>query len=130
MKTLFTTCVVAALITFSVVGQKNVEQCSTIFKNKYALSNLIAGINSDNRGVQKQCVYYAGFYQVQEAVDHLISLIKNSECEDIQKLAMLSLYEIKDENGMDFLKNYSTRCKNPSLKKISKLAYQQYVNEK
>lgn len=130
MKTFLTVCVLTALMAFSVVGQKNVEQCSTFFKNKYALVNLIAGINSENHGVQKQCVYYAGFYQVQETVDHLISLIKNSDCEDIQKLAMLSLYEIKDENGMDFLKNYSTRCKNPSLKKISKLAYQQYVNEK
>jgi hypothetical protein len=130
MKTLFTIFVVAALMTFSVVGQKNVEQCSTVFKNKYALSNLIAGINSDNHGVQKQCVYYAGFYQVQETVDHLISLIKNSECEDIQKLAVLSLYEIKNKDGIDFLKDYSFRCKNPNIKRISKLAYQQYVNEK
>lgn len=130
MKTLYTVLVMCVLVSAVYAGPKKVVNQGTTFKNKYALDNLIAGIKSENHGVQKTCIYYAGLYKVEETVDYLIEVIKKSKEEDIQKLVVLSLYEIKDEHGIEFLKNYSSKCPNKDVKRISILAYRDYKSNK
>ncbi|MDP3831747.1 MAG: HEAT repeat domain-containing protein [Ignavibacteriaceae bacterium] len=72
----------------------NLQNGKNNFNNKYAIDNLISCLTSENQGVRRQAVYYAGLYKVDESVDYLIDIIKNQNNDEVQKLSVLSLLRI------------------------------------
>jgi HEAT repeat protein len=102
----------------------------TNFNNKYAIDNLISCLTSENQGVKRQGVYYAGLYKVDESVDYLIEIIKNKNNDEVQKLAVLSLLRIDSKKGINFLKKLTTESDNADLKKLSSLVYLDYASIK
>jgi hypothetical protein len=80
-----------------------------ITNNKYALDNLIAGIKSENCGVKRSAIYFAGKYRIKEVQDVLLDELK-SENESCTRILMaLVLYELGNTDGLilvsDMIKN-------------------------
>lgn len=100
----------------------------TITKNKYALKNLVAGINSENVGVRKSAIYFAGKYRIAEAVDALIDRLNDESEASVRLLIAYTLFEISDEKGLDAIKSLSLNDKNDRVKSISKAIYKEYQN--
>ena len=69
------TVLLAMLLSLNVAAQPN--SISDLTKHKYALDNLKAGINSENIGVRKSAIYFAGKYQIIELVDCLVERLEN-----------------------------------------------------
>jgi len=71
--------------------------------NPIAIKNLVAGIHSENLGLQKSSIFFAGFYKIEEAMDALREEMLLNENPSIKVLAALALYEIHNEDVLDDL---------------------------
>ena len=63
-----------------------------------AIVNLLNGIRSDNNGVKKSCVYFAGKYKVLEVSQDLVEQIENSNDEELCQMIVWSLYQIGNDS--------------------------------
>jgi hypothetical protein len=105
----------------------NLQNGKNNFNNKYAIDNLISCLTSENQGVRRQAVYYAGLYKVDASVDFLIDIIKNQNNDELQKLAVLSLLRIDSKKGIKFLKKFTLECVNTDLKNLCSFVYLDYA---
>jgi len=119
------TMLLAMLLNFNMAAQPS--SISDLTKHKYALDNLKAGINSENIGVRKSAVYFAGKYQITELVDCLVERLANENEASIRLLIAYSLYEIKDADGMKAVKELSSFDKDAKVKRMSKNLYNEYL---
>ena len=65
-----------------------------------AINNLIVGIQSDNEGLKKSSIYYAGIYELKEMVEPLIELLNKEKDTDMRVLIALTLYKIGNKDGL------------------------------
>lgn len=115
-----------ACISQNLFAQPN--SISNVTKNEYALDNLKAGINSENAGVRKSSIYFAGKYRIAEVVNTLAERLEKEEEPSIRLLIAYSLYEIKDADGMNAVKELSLNDKNVKVKTMSFNLYDEYLN--
>jgi HEAT repeat protein len=99
-----------------------------VTKNEYALDNLKSGINSENIGVRKSSIYFAGKYRIAEVVNCLVERLENEEEASIRLLIAYSLYEIKDSDGMNAVKELSLKDDDVKVKRMSSNLYEEYLN--
>jgi HEAT repeat protein len=99
-----------------------------VTKNEYALDNLKSGINSENIGVRKSSIYFAGKYRIAEVVNCLVERLENEEEASIRLLIAYSLYEIKDSEGMNAVKELSIKDNDIKVKRMSSNLYEEYLN--
>ena len=99
-----------------------------VTKNEYALDNLKSGINSENIGVRKSAIYFAGKYRIAEVVNCLVERLENEEEASIRLLIAYSLYEIKDSEGMKAVKELSLKDDDVKVKRMSLNLYEEYLN--
>lgn len=130
MKTLLLLSLMILIPALTKAETKNLQGEKTNFNNKYAIDNLISCLTSENQGVRRQAVYYAGLYKVDASVDFLIDIIKNQNIDELQKLAVLSLLRIESPKGMKFLKKFALECVNTDLKKLCSYVYLDYAYAK
>lgn len=97
-KALLTAVLLAAVLTGSVYAQK--QSIKDVTSNKYALENLVAGIQSDNTGVKRSSIYFAGKYRIAEAEEALIDQLKVEEDPSTRILIALVLFEMGSEKGL------------------------------
>lgn len=71
--------------------------------NLRAVDNLLAGIHSENLGLQKSSMFFAGYYKIEEAVEALREEMLSNENPSVKILAALALYEIRNENVLEDL---------------------------
>lgn len=71
--------------------------------NPIAIENLVTGIHSENLGLQKSSIFFAGSYKIEETVDALREEMLSNENPSIKILAALALYEIHNEDALDDL---------------------------
>lgn len=102
---------------------------SNITQSKYALDNLKSGINSENIGVRKSSVYFAGKYRIAEAVRYLVDRLKKEDEASVRLLIAYSLYEIKDAEGMKAVKELSLKDNNVKVKRMSSNFYEEYLSK-
>lgn len=102
---------------------------SNITKSEYALDNLKSGINSDNIGVRKSSVYFAGKYRIAEAVSYLVERLKKEDEASVRLLIAYSLYEIKDAEGMKAVKELSLKDSDVKVKRMSFNFYKEYLSK-
>jgi HEAT repeat protein len=119
------TMLLAMLLSFNIAAQPN--SISDLTKNKYALDNLKADINSENIGVRKSSIYFAGKYKILELVDCLVERLENENESSIRLLIAYSLYEIKDAEGMKAVKELSSLDKDAKVKRMSKNLYNAFL---
>ena len=124
-KGFLTVVLLAAVLTGSVYSQSN--SIRDITANKYALKNLIAGIHSDNDGVKRNSIYFAGYYRVAETEDALISQLTKEENPSTRILISLVLYEIGSEKGLNEVKNLSLNDENAKVRRMTRQIYEQYL---
>jgi HEAT repeat protein len=111
----------------NVLAQPN--PISNITKNEYALDNLKSGINSENIGVRKSSIYFAGKYRIAKAVSYLVERLKKEDEASVKLLIAYSLYEIKDAEGMRAVKELSLKDNNVKVKRMSFNFYEEYLSK-
>jgi HEAT repeat protein len=119
------TVLLAMLLSFDMAAQPS--SISNITKNNYALDNLKAGINSENNGVRKSSIYFAGKYRIAEVVNTLAERLEKEEEPSVRLLIAYSLYEIKDAEGMKAVKGLSLLDKDAKVKRMSKNLYNAFL---
>jgi HEAT repeat protein len=95
--------------------------------NKYALQNLVAGIQSDNTGLKRSSIYFAGKYRIAETEDVLIAQLKEEKDPSTRILIALVLYEMGSEKGLLEVKNLSLNDENVKVRRMAVQIYNEYL---
>ncbi len=117
-----------------------VDETETTGYNNYAIltdeeyhqveENLLAGINSDNIGLQTSSAYFLGEMKSDRAMIPLLRLVKNGETEEARIIAALSLYKIESKIGMYRLKYLAETDESELARRVFGRIYQMYVFDK
>jgi HEAT repeat protein len=97
-------------------------------KNKNAVENLKNGIRSDNNGLKRSSIYFAGYYRLTETVPALIEQIKKETDSRTKILIALVLFKIGDENGIGLVKELAAKDNNPEVRRMCTCIYDAYLN--
>ena len=124
-KGLLTAVLLAAVLTGSVYAQKN--SIKDVTTNEYALQNLVAGIQSDNTGVKRSSIYFAGKYRIAETEDVLIAQLKEENDPSTRILIALVLYEMGSEEGLLEVKNLSLNDEDAKVRRMATQIYNEYL---
>ena len=111
----------ASVLTGSGYTQSN--SIKDITAHKYALENLIAGIHSENDGVRRNSIYFAGYYKIVETEDALIAQLKKEKDPSTRILIALVLYELGSEEGLFEVKDLSLKDKDAKVRRIATQIY-------
>jgi HEAT repeat protein len=120
-----TVVLLAVLLTGSLYAQKN--SINDLTSNKYALQNLVAGIQSDNTGVKRSSIYFAGKYRIAETEDVLIAQLKEEKDPSTRILIALVLYEMGSEEGLIEVKKLSMNDKDAKVRRMTTQIYNEYL---
>jgi HEAT repeat protein len=120
-----TAVLLAAVLTSSVYAQKN--SIKDVTPNKHALENLVAGIHSDNTGVKRSAIYFAGKYRIAETEEALIAQLKTENDPSTRILIALVLYELGSEEGLLEVKDLSLNDKNTKVRRMATQIYNEYM---
>lgn len=115
----------AAFLMNSAFAQK--QSIKEVTSNQHALENLVAGIQSDNLGVKRSSIYFAGKYRIAEAEDVLVDQLKVEEDPSTRILIALVLYEMDSEKGLSEVKNLSMNDDNEKVKRMTIQIYNEYL---
>jgi HEAT repeat protein len=63
-----------------------------------SIKSILQGIKSENDGVKKSCIYFAGKYKIQEASEYLVEELTVLDDGELCSLLVWSLYQIGDES--------------------------------
>ena len=124
-KGFLTAVLLAAVLTGSVYSQKN--SIKDVTPNKYALQNLVAGIQSDNTGVKRSAIYFAGKYRIAEAEETLIIQLKEENDPSTKILIALVLYEMGSEEGLLEVKELSMNDEDAKVRRMATQIYNEYL---
>lgn len=124
-KGFLTAVLLAAVLTGSVYAQKN--SIKDVTTNKYALQNLVAGIHSDNTGVKRSAIYFAGKYRVAETEEALIAQLKEEKDASTRILIALVLYELGSEAGLLEVKKLSLNDEDAKVRRMATQIYNEYL---
>ena len=106
-------------------GQK--KQVSDLTNSKYALQNIIMGIQSENEGVRESSIYFAGQYRFIDTEEALIEQLKVEKESDIKVLIGLALFRMNSERGMNELLSLASKDENPRVRRMSQAIYDEYI---
>ena len=134
--------IISLLLHSTTFGTKlsNVDETKTTGYNNYAIltdeeyhqveQNLLAGINSDNIGLQTSSAYFLGEMKSDRAMIPLLRLVQNGETEEARIIAALSLYKIESKIGMYRLKYLAETDESELARRVFGRIYQKYVFDK
>ena len=117
-KLLSTLLVMILLLFVSSLHAQNVS-IKDLSTNKYALQNLLAGIKSDNEGVKRSCIYFAGKYRIAETEAALIEQLDKEENPGTRILIALVLYGLGSEEGLELIKKLAVDDENLEVRRMS-----------
>ncbi len=103
---------------------------SNLVFSKTAIDNLEMGIKSDNPGLKKSSIYFAGKYAVTDLVESLIEELDDADDAAMKYLISVSLYKIGEATGMAKVKELSRKDGNAKVEKLAKAIVYQYELEK
>jgi len=115
-------------VVFSSVGSfaQNVS-IKELTPNKYALENLLNGIESDNEGVKRSAIYFAGKYKIAEAEDALIAQLKKEQNPSTRILIALVLFEMGSDEGLMYVKKLSMEDADAKVRRMSTHIFYEYL---
>jgi len=100
---------------------------SSITTNKYALKNLTAGIKSDNEGVKRSSIYFAGKYRIAEVESALIEQLGKEKNPSTRILIALVLFEMGSVDGLLEVRKLSKEDIDPKARHMSTYIYNEYL---
>lgn len=103
------------------------QKVSDLAKNKYALENLVAGIQSVNDGLRESAIYLAGEYRFIDTEDALLKQLKVEKQSDIKVLIGLALFRIGSDKGMKELQNLAVTDGDARVRRMSYAIYNEYL---
>jgi len=71
-----------------------------------AVKNYARGIESQNDGLRKSAIYFAGVYKIDELVKPLVKQFAKEKDNNVRTLIALALYMIGDEDGIAAVENW------------------------
>jgi hypothetical protein len=95
-------------------------------KDKCFIENLKNGIKSDNTGLKKSAIYFAGYYRVSETIPALVEIEMKETEPGTRILIALVLYRIGDEKGISLIKDMAANDKNPEVRRMCTCIYNSY----
>ena len=97
----------------NIFGQTDQNQKSTLRSpTKIELANYQKGLNSDNEGLRKSCIYFAGKYKMTEFVDILKEQLSEEKDPETSLLIVYALYQILEKgviSGIDSDNYFKTK---------------------
>lgn len=124
-RVLLTAVLLAAVLMGNGVAQKN--SITDVTANKHALENLVAGIHSDNTGVKRSSIYFAGKYRIAEAEDALIAQLNDETDPSTRILIALVLYEMGSEVGLMEVQKLSLNDRDAKVRRMATQIYNEYL---
>jgi HEAT repeat protein len=94
------------------------EKIKSEIPKKY-IQNLAIGIESENTGLKRSCIYFAGFYEIEEVVGTLIGQLKKETDADTRILIALSLYKIGSKEALEAFKGLVNNDHDSKVRKMS-----------
>ena len=94
--------------------------------NENAVKNLVKGIKSENEGLNKSSIYFAGKYKITDAVDALVDKMAKEKDPDTRILIALSLYQIGDYKGLEAVKEQALNDNDERVKSMSALIFDEF----
>ena len=124
-KGLLTVVLLAVAILSTGFAQKN--SIKDITENEYALKNLVAGIQSDNTGVKRSAIYFAGKYRIAEVEDVLINQLNEEDDASTRILIALVLFEMGREEGLVEVQELSLNDEDAKVKRMATQIFNEYL---
>ncbi len=124
-KGFLTVVLLTAVFMGSGVAQKN--SIKDITDNEYALKNLVAGIQSDNTGVKRSAIYFAGKYRIAEAEEVLIAQLKDEKDASTRILIALVLFEMGSEEGLLEVQKLSLNDEDAKVRRMATQIFNEYL---
>lgn len=120
-----TAVLLTVLLMSSGFAQKN--SIKDVTPNKHALENLVAGIHSDNTGVKRSAIYFAGKYRIAETEEALIAQLKNEKDASTRILIAIVLFEMGSEEGLLEVKDLSLNDEDAKVRRMAMQIYNEYL---
>ena len=98
-----------------------------ITNNKYALVNLLNGIKSENDGVRRSSIYFAGKYRNSDTEQVLIEQLKEEQNPSNRILIALVLYKLGSADGLLEVKKLAANDDNQKVRTMSTHIYNEYL---
>lgn len=124
------TVMLAAVVLFAVLLSSNVFAVnllnSSITKTlkteipEMFVKNLALGIETGNLGVRRSCIYFAGYYEIEQLVKPLVKQLTKETDPNTRILIALSLYKI---GGKEAIKAIEELVKNDDNQKVRKMGF-------
>ncbi len=127
MKKVFTTLTVLVLMSTAIFAQNRNAELSF---GKNGVANLRMAIESENPGLRKSAIYFAGKYQLEALVETLMKELENEDNAEMKYLISVTLYKIGKENGIYKVKELSETDTNPKVRRLAEAIVNQYALEK
>lgn len=115
-------------VTNNQFAQDNTEIESRITEEDI-IENLLAGLKSDNLGLQVSSVYYLGERKASKAVIPLMGLLKSDKQNELRIVAALALFKIGDGRGIYAIKQRAKFETNEQVKRMCGIFYNMYMQE-
>jgi hypothetical protein len=101
-----------------------------IVNRDLVITNLMNGVNSDNKGLRMSSAYLLGEFKANEAVIPLMRILKNDENEESRIMSALSLLKIGDSRGLFAIKQAIQFDESNRVRKMCSIFYQEYLSKK
>jgi HEAT repeat protein len=117
------------MVVFFMVTNSSAQSNSIneITKNKYALDNLIAGIKSENCGIKRSAIYFAGKYRIEEVKDVLLEQLNSENEACLRILIALVLYELGEPKGLLAVKNFTETDEDLKSRRMATQIYYNFL---
>jgi len=115
--------VVGSLIIFSTTNKAQGTNNADFNLSKNAIANLNMGIESDNVGLRKNAVYFAGIYLVQETGEILVKQLRKEENSNLRILITKTLYLIGNDKYSEVINEVAENDSDPKVRKFASSIY-------
>jgi hypothetical protein len=120
---------VFVMVVFFIIADSSAQTNSIneITKNKYALDNLISGIKSENCGIKRSAIYFAGKYRIAEVKEVLMEQLNSEDEACVRILIALVLYELGEPAGLLAVKNFTESTEDLKSRRMATQIYYNFM---
>ncbi len=128
-KSLYTfTLVLSMLVLTSVNFGQTLSNAEPHIFTKNEITNLKNGIKSENIGLKKSSIYFAGKYNLTEVEDELIDELKSQENSGVKLLIAKVLHKMYSKKGMLALEASANDSSDQRFRKFARIFINDYKN--
>ena len=88
-----------------------------------AIKSLNMGIKSENTGIKKHAIYFAGLYLIDESVETLLDQLEEEQDPEVRMLITKALYLIDNGEYMSEIKDLAYNDKDENVRELAHKLY-------